>query len=137
MDRFFKTLSSLVILLIGLNLATTGLAVGLCTGQPGCIYCASGSMPHPQDNATGHACNMSEPLPLPCDFESNDNPAVYMVDSLFSKAEFREILRIEGAAAVSGPATAESDQNRFSPRTPAALFHRTIPLHLLLVTFLR
>lgn|GEM_PF-3102327 len=71
-----KTLSAFLIFFIGLNLAATGLATGLCTGESGCLHCAF--QPAPQtpdmpmgDMPEGHDC-CTTPAATACDFEKNN-----------------------------------------------------------------
>lgn len=76
-----KALSTILIVFIGLNLAATGLAVGLCTGQPDCMHCTINAPTHSNAMPAGHGC-CETPTAAPCDVEINSvpqRPFIYLV----------------------------------------------------------
>ncbi len=67
-----KTLSTILILFIGLNLTATGLAVGICTGQPGCLRCGIHAPTNADKMPADHRCCQTSRA-APCDVEKNSH----------------------------------------------------------------
>ena len=88
-----KTLSTLLILFIGLNLGATGLATGLCTGQSDCLHCSFQQTSHSQDMPMGRGC-CSTPTTSGCDFEKSNLTqlsVVYLIPAKVTSPAFTNI----------------------------------------------
>jgi hypothetical protein len=75
-----KTLATLLILFIGLNLGASGLYAGLCTGQSDCLHCSFQHTSRSVEMPMGHGCCTTSTATA-CDFEKTNQTqrsVVYM-----------------------------------------------------------
>ena len=117
-----KALSSILILFIGLNLAATGLAMGLCTGQHGCLHCAVHKPTYPNNMPAGHGC-CETPTKKACDVEKNSIPNKSFVYLLNIKETFTKLSNLDNAA----PGIIRISDN--NPRTQSLPRPAMIPNH--------
>ena len=92
-NLFMKTLSTLLILFIGLNLGATGLTAGLCTGQFDCLHCSFQPTSHSQDMPMGQGC-CTTPTESGCDFEKNNLTqlsVIYLIPAKVTSPAFTSI----------------------------------------------
>jgi hypothetical protein len=92
-----KAFSAILILFVGLNLAATGLAFGLCTGRPGCTHCLLNAPAHSDAVPAGHGCCKPSTTPS-CDVEKDSIPQRSFTHLPPLKQTLKRLVGIDNAA---------------------------------------
>jgi len=128
LESSVKALSAILILFVGLNLAATGLAPGLCSGQPGCAHCALSAPAHYNAMPAGHGC-CNTSATSPCEVAKNSIPQRSFTHLSPLNQTLKRFTGIDNAALSILQAIDLNPKARTSP-PPAKTPHQKEPLYI-------